>query len=162
MLRGRFVLFPDTCDEHYVENNILDEGEISFLKMIARADVVDIAAGGNWFVGLCGAAFLDTTTLATLVGEPTAAGGYARKAVTRNAGGWPTLGEVNGVNRIRTVTFTWTPAGADYSTTIQRFFLCNVAAGSAGLLMSVSGAFPDPIQLVDAVPFPAAYELYLR
>ena len=161
-MRGQFVIYPDTPRQIIVPNNVLDEGEETFLKMIARASVAEVAAGGDFFVGICGAAFAEDTTLATLVGEPTAAGGYARKAVTRDAVGWPTISEVNGVWRAQTATFTWLPAGAAYDADISRLFLCNVAAGAGGLLFSVSGALPTAITLADGVAFPARYELYLR
>lgn len=161
-MRGRFIFWPDTPHQLIVPNNVLDEGEDTFLKMITQADVADVAAGGNFFVGLCGNTFDETTTLATLTGEPSAAGGYARQAIARNNVGWPTISVVNGIRRAQSLTVTFAAVGANFSTTFQRAFLCNVVSGTVGKLFAVSGALPAAIQVNDGQNFPMRYELYLR
>lgn len=159
---GRFILFPDTPKQLIIENNVLDEGEISFLKMICQDDQTDVPGGSDFYIGLCGAAFDEDDTLATLVGEPSGAGGYARKAVERSNVGWPTIGEINGIKRAQTLTVTWSPSAANYDEPIRRFFLCNVASGTAGLLFSVSGPLPADLTFEDGSNYPVRYELYLR
>lgn len=162
-MKGRFIIHPDTDRQIIVENNVLDEGEIAFLQMIWQARVADVAAGGNFFIGLCGAAFAENTTLATLVGEPTVTNGYARQPIARNTTGWPTVSEVNGIKRAQSALITFTPSGGDFSASIQRMFICNVVSGTAGLLFAVSGALPAAVLITLAGgPFTSRYESYLR
>lgn len=160
-MRGQFKLWLPS-GLLVLPNNVLDEGEESFLKMIVQASVADVAAGGNFYVGMCGLTFAESTTLATLVGEPTVTNGYARKAVTRNATDWPTVDLVGGVRRAATGILTFTASGGNFSVGFSRLFLCNVASGSAGKLFSVSGALPSPIIVTPTTPLPVTYELYLR
>src|SRR6185437_250794 len=86
---GAFICWPDNPDRKIIIPNLLVlEGEKSLLRMIVQAAVDDVAAGGNFFIGLCGLNFGDTTT--TLAGggpagEPSAAGAYARQPVSRDA-----------------------------------------------------------------------------
>lgn len=160
-MRGQYVFWPGTPRELIVPNTLLDEGEESFIKMITQADVGDVAAGGNFYVGLCGSAFAETDTLATLAGEPTVTNGYAREAVTRDATGWPTLLSVGGKWMARTAQIDFTASGGDFSTSIWRAFLCNVASGSSGLLFSVSAALPAAELIENGETLPMHYELHL-
>lgn len=161
-MRGQFVLWPEEDRQIIVPNNLLDQGEEAFLKMIAQDAQGDVAAAANFYVGLMGDTFAEDTTLATLAGEPAVANGYARKAVARTAGGWPTVGVVNGLWRIASGTLTWTGAGGSFSAAIRRAFLCNAAAGTVGKIFSVSGAFPSAITVLDAMALPLRYELFAR
>lgn len=160
---GRFVWFPgDPEREIITPNNVLDQGEESFLKMITRADVSEVSAGGNFYIGLCGAAFTEATVLATLSGEPSTTNGYARQPVTRDAAGWPTIGTINGLWRALTATINFTASGGDFSTAISRAFLTNVVSGTVGRLFSVGGALPAPLLVTNGLTVPVRYELYLR
>ncbi len=163
-MRGIFRFFPGTPQELVVPNSIVDEGEETFLKQICRADTTDVPAGptGKYYVGLCGNTFDETTTLATLAGEPSSTGGYARIAVERDATGWPTLSQVNGVWRAQSKTVTFAASGADFDTAIWRAFLCNVASGTAGRLFGVSGPLPAALTVLDGNSLPLTYELYLN
>lgn len=161
-MRGLFRFWPDTPKEVQIHNNFLTEGEEAFLKMIFQAATGDVAVGGNFYIGLCGVNFANTDTLATLGGEPSAAGGYARIAAIRSAVGWPSVAKVGGVWRAKTGTLTFAASGANFSTSIRRAFLCNVASGSGGKLFSVSGALADPILVLDGASLPMIYEAYLR
>lgn len=161
-MRGQFVFWPDSDREVVVPNNILDEGEEAFLKMIAQAHTGDVNAGANYYVGLMGDTWAEDTTLATLAGEPSNAGGYARKAVARNSTGWPTIGVVNGIWRAATLLLTWAPSGADFSVAVRRAFLCNASSGTVGKLFAVSGALPSELEMEDGSSYPMRYELYAR
>jgi hypothetical protein len=161
-MRGRFILNPSMPDEQAIWNNIVDEGENDFLQMIFQGNNTILAAGANFYVGLMGAVFSETTTLATVSGEPSGAGGYARQAIARNAGDWPTIGDVNGVKRILSKVVTFTATGADYSIAFSRMFLCNVSSGSAGRLFAVSGALPAPVSILNGQSKQMQYECYLR
>lgn len=160
-MHGQFVIYPGTDLEQVIPNNFLDEGEEAFLKMIAQGSVADVAAGGNFYIGLCGDVNDDTLTLATLTGEPAVSNGYAREAVTRDATGWPTISQVNGAWMARTAEVTFAASGGDFSTSIWRAFLCNVASGTSGKLFSISGKLDVAKLITDGTSFPMHYELFL-
>lgn len=162
MLHGQFRFFPETLKEIIIPNLITDEGEESFLKMIMQADVIDVSAGGNFFLGLCQETPGETDTLASMTTEPTSAGGYARQSFARNTTGVPTVEQVNDAYRAISLTLTFTASGADFSRAIQRAFLCNVASGASGILFSYSGLLPNPLTILDGESFPVKYELFLR
>ncbi len=161
-MRGQFVFFPGTVKEFIVPNLITDEGEKAFLEMIMRANIADVSAGGNWFLGLCEETPGETDTLATITTEPTSAGGYARQSFTRDATGVPTVEKINDAFRAVSVQITFTASGADFSRTIQRAFLCNIVSGTSGLLFTYSGLLPNPLLVVDGDSLPVKYELFLR
>lgn len=167
-MRGQFrfsqndangILIPGS--EVVVPNTIPNEGEDEYLKMIMRADVSAVASGGNFYMGLCDQAPLETDQLADITTEPTiGVGSYARQIITRDATGWPTLDRVEGVGVIRSTVETFAASGADFSAQISRAFLANVASG-AGLLFSYSGALTTPITVVDGSSINVQYELFL-
>lgn len=160
---GVFTIIHPRLGRVRLPNILVEEGEQSFLKMIARADVADVAAGGNFFIGLSGVAITPTDTLATLSGEPGVVNGYAREAVTRNSAGWPSLSQVNGLWRIATSTISFNASGGDFDANISRAFLCNVSSGSAGLLFAVSAALLTPLTITVAnSPFDVVYELFAK
>lgn len=141
---------------------ITDLGGESLLKMILRGTTTDVAVGGNFYLGLCNHIPSDGDVLSSIVGEPTAAGGYARKAIERDATGFPTISAVNGVFRGRSKTVTWTPSGANFSGPVTRAFLCNAASGTVGLLFSFSGPLFASLTMLDGVPYPVVYDLYVK
>lgn len=161
-MRGQFIFNPGTPQEIIVPNIITDEGELSFLKMIGRADVADVASGGDFFMGLCEEVPADDDTLASITTEPSAAGGYARQAISRDAIGWPVIGAVGDANRLQSITANFAASGADFSRTFQRAFLCNVVSGTVGLLFAYSGLLPSPVTVLNGETHSAKYELYLR
>lgn len=142
-----------------IPNTVLDQGEEDFLKILFQGNNSIVAAGGNFYIGLCGAAFSEDTTLSTLSGEPTV--GYARVAVTRDGTGWPTIEQVSGAFRALSDEVTFTATG-NWDTPIYRAFLCNAASGTSGRLFAVSGALVIPRQLLDTETFDISYEFYLR
>lgn len=159
-MRGGFrFFFPN--ESVFVPNMITNEGEEAYLKMLMQADDTDVAAGGNFYIGLCNHTPDEADTLADITNEPGAAGGYARQAITRDITGFPTIDFVSGVGRAVSALVSFAAAGADYSTAITRAFLCNAAAGSVGVLFSYSGALAAPLLIPDGGAYPVRYELYL-
>jgi len=161
-IHGQFVFYLPEHEPIIVPNTITDEGEQSFLKMIGRADVADVAAAGNFYVGLCSEIPDDADTLADIATELGAAGSYARQPISRDATGFPNLIAAAPAYKLQSLQVDFTASGADFSTTFNRAFLCNVLSGTVGVLFAYSGALPDPVQVVDGVTFPMRYELFLR
>lgn len=160
-MRGAFRFFAGTPDEVVLPNNLIAEGEKDFLKMIFNDDHSVVAGGGSFYLGLMGATFDKvTSTLATITGEPSAAGGYARISITRDATGFPTFTQVNGVWKAVSKQVSFTATGADFSVSWSRVFLCTVASGTSGHLLSVSNAYTTPITILNGVSFPIVYEFY--
>lgn len=161
-MRGQFRCNLPGIGEFIVPNIVTDQGEEDFLKMIWQADVAIVAAGANFFIGLCSETPGETDTLADITTEPTSAGSYARLPFARNSTGVPTITQVNDAFRALTLEIIFTPSGADYSRTFQRIFITNVVSGTAGRLFAYSGLLPNPILLLDGVAFSIKYESYLR
>lgn len=161
-MRGQFVFWPETERQLVVPNNIMDEGAESFLKMIGQDDQTDVAAGADFYIGMCGKPFTTSDTLATLAGEPSGAGGYSRKAVSRDNVGFPSITQENGIWKMQSKVVNFVAGGADFSVSIWRTFLCNVGAGTAGKLFAVSGPLQAAHLVVDGETFPVRYEIFLR
>lgn len=160
-LHGEYTLWPDDPDKRIVlKNNIPQEGQQTFLKMMVQADNTVVNAGANFYVGLKDATFDPTVGLAAITGEPSATGGYARQAIPRDSGHWPTVTLINGVYRIQSVSVNFTASGADFSTPVSRFFLASVVSG-AGKLLSVSAALAAPLLITNGLSVPVQYTLYL-
>lgn len=161
-MKGRFQITLPSGEIITVPNIITSQGEESFLKMITRADVAEVAAGGNWYIGLCEEIVDKVDTLVGITTEPTGAGGYARKAVERDATGWPTIAVSGPSFRALTKQVDFAASGANFSRTFTRLFLTNVASGTAGRLFAYSGALATPLLVLDGQTHSARYELYLR
>lgn len=161
-MRGQFVLFPNTDRQIIIPNRVVNEGEDSFLRMIFQGNVVDVALGGNFYVGLCEEVPDEEDLLSTITTEPTSAGGYAREALTRDATGWPTVQLVNTDYMVESKTVTFTASGADFSRSINRLFLCNVLSGTGGKLFAYSGPLANSLTLLDGESLPLKYQFFLR
>jgi hypothetical protein len=144
-----------------VFNTVPNEGEREFLRMIARADVSKVAAGGNFYIGLCDQIPTETDLLTSITTEPGATGGYARQPISRDNTGWPTELSVNEHQGIRSATATFSASGADFDTAFSRAFMCNVLSGTAGILFSYSGALLNSMLLIDRQSFSMQYEMFL-
>lgn len=155
-MHGDFKLFPNTGDEVVLHNFIPSEGGQTLLRMILWDDHSVVVGGGNFYIGLMGAAVDFTTTLATLAGEP-AGNGYARQAVLRSNAGWPTETQNNNVWHTQSQTVTFTASGP-YNVTVQRVFICSVLSGTVGKLIAISAPFPTPFQVDVSTPLPVAYD----
>lgn len=166
-MRGQFVLhdksgllIPDR--KLILPNTIPNGGEIAYLKMIARADVADVSAGGNFYIGMADQVPAETDVLADITTEPTSTGGYAREAVTRDATGWPTQTDISGFNYIQTKEVTFAASGADFSRAFSRLFLCNAASGTTGVLFGYSAALSTPLTITDGLSINVVYQLFLN
>ena len=147
-----------------IPNQITLEGAEALLKMALQAATGDVAAGGNFYVGLCRmvAEPLITYTMTDVSNEPTSAGGYARQATTRDATGWPTLLTVNNVKLIRTKTLTFTASGADFDEAHNRLFLTDELTGTAGVLYAISGKRAVNQDILDGTSLDAFYQIGWR
>lgn len=160
MIFGRFIHKRTGL---ILPNRIVNEGEQAFLRMLMRGDNTYVAGGGNFYVGMTSGAVAQTDTLTEItVNEPTAAGGYSRKAVTRDGTGWPTEGISNNVRYIKSLQIDFTAAGADFDKSITRLFICTAASGTTGTLFAVSAALATPLTVLNASTESFFYELYLR
>ena len=141
---------------------IVTEGEEALLKMLFQGDNTIVAAGGNWYLGLCEQTPAKGDDLTSITTEPTSAGGYARIAIARNTTDFPTanIGQISGETRILSILKTFSAVGADFSRTFDRAFLCNVASGTAGILFCYSGQYSSPIQLLNGQSQDIQFEFY--
>lgn len=159
-MRGQFTVHLPEGDL-IVPNQVVSEGIESFLKMIFNASTADVAGAGNFYIGICGSTVSSADTLASISNEPSASGGYARQAVTRDATGWPTISKVNGIWRAKSAIVNFAATGADYSQTLTRLFLTNAASGAVGKLFAYSAALLSPFTITDGSSYPASYEFFL-
>lgn len=141
-------------------NRVTDEGEQEYLKMIFQ-NVSQIAGGGNFYVGLCNQTPAEGDGLTDISTELAVTNGYSRKAITRNAAGWPTLTTINGHTVLRSGTVTFTASGGDFSASFTRAFLTDQASGTAGVLYAYSGALTVALTLLDGQSFQMQYETFL-
>lgn len=141
---------------------IVTEGEEALLKMIFQDDDTIVAGGGNWYLGLCEQVPVKGDTLSDITTEPTSQGGYARIAIARNSTDFPTanIGQVGGETRILSLVKTFSAVGDDFSRTFDRAFICNVASGSAGILIAYTGQYSSPILLLDGNTQDVQFEFY--
>lgn len=172
-MRGQFKFWlpehgdPDAKRELIIPNTVVNTGENAFLQMLMQGNNTIVAANSNFYIGLCGLnlnaqGVLDkTVTLATLAGEPTNAGGYARQAVQRSTSGFPVLTQINGIWKATSAVVNFTASGANFSTLVYRAFVCSVVSG-AGTLFAVSAQLPTPQLIANGQTFPVQYEFYLN
>jgi hypothetical protein len=159
---GRFLIFDSEGKLiEAVDNTLTDEGREEYLKMMFQASTSVVSAGGNFYLGLCGLSVTDADTLASIAGEPTATNGYARVACTRDATGFPTVSQVNGVWRAQSKPLTFAASGGNFSTSVRRCFLCNAASGSTGKLFGYGGALTSALQINNGQSYSIQYEFYL-
>lgn len=171
-LNGVFVFdFPRSVVERCkiaphleIPNMVVSQGREQFLRGICANESMGLTGGPptNFHLGLCNQTPDLADTLVDLTTELTAAGGYARQAITRDSVGWPTFDTVSGINRARSKILTFTASGADFSGAFSRAFLCSVASGTVGNLFAVSGALTVPVTLLNGESFQLRYELYFN
>lgn len=141
-------------------NNYTTLGAQSILREQYRGE--SVWGGTTLYVGFCDEAFDPDMTLADITTEPTAAGGYARAPLVCNTTDWPTSDLVNGIPRIKSKTLNYAASGADFSAAFSRLFLCTVASGTSGLLLSLSAALNTPLLIEDGSDEDVQYELYMK
>lgn len=136
------------------------EGEEALLKMLFQGDNTIVAAGADFYLGLCNQIPVKGDVMADISTEPTVTNGYARKAIVRSAIGFPTIEQVNNETRIVSIVLDFAAAGGDFSASFTRAFLCTDAAGLAGTLFAYSGAYSSPILLADGQNQQLKFEFY--
>lgn len=157
-MRGGFWL-PER--KLFVPNILVEEGRTSFMKMIMQGNNIDLPAGNNFFVGLCGETGVDAqATLVSISDELSTINGYARQPFARSAAGVPTLDVVNGQAHTRSAIVTFTASGGDFSGPYSRFFVCNVVSGTSGILYSFSAQIVPAIIITNGNSEQIQYDLY--
>ena len=116
---------------HDALNNLADEGEISVLETYLRGS----AAPGTFYIRLYGVTPVDTSTLATLTGEP-AGSGYAAATVFRTTGtnGWPNMALAAGDYTASSGTFSFTCTSGSWGP-VTYATLTTVGTGTLGGLL---------------------------
>jgi hypothetical protein len=114
-------------EQPWQQNELANEGESDMLDVYFRNATVPT----GFYIGLLNSTPIDTTTLATMTGEP-ATGGYARKAVARSTAGWPTLALDAGDFRADSAAVTFTASGGTIGPVIYVFLCTNAATGTSG------------------------------
>jgi hypothetical protein len=145
-----------------IKNTLTVQGQQAMLRNLMRGEAfVPFSGTGTFFIGLCGINFDPTFTLASIVGEPAVANNYARQAINRDIPSW-TMTVVNNVTIMRGSVLNFTAVGGNYSLSIRRAFLCNVNAGTGGVLFAISGPLQVDTLITPTAPLPVQYELHLR
>lgn len=111
----------------FTPNALADEGEQDILAVYLRAGT----APTTFYLGLLNSTPTDTTTLATMTGEPSG-NGYARQQITRDNTGWPTLALDTGDYRAVAATKTFTASGGTIGPVTYAFLCTNAATGTSG------------------------------
>ena len=158
----RFSFPTNPLQEDFVLPNIVvQEGEDSFLKMIFQNNDTIIAGGANFYLGLCNQIPAQLDSLASITTEPGLVGGYARKPITRDAVGWPTIDVVNDRKRIISKQVTFVAGGTAFDTAFSRAFICNILTGSVGILFAYSAALDAAVTLLPGQTFDLQYEFFV-
>lgn len=156
VVRGRFIHKNSGI---ILPNNLMNLGAELLLKMLFQNE--SIGGGGNFYVGLCSDVFTGKgMDLTDIVGEPSVTNGYARITLALNATDWPNPVTTNDVTKIASKTITFTGSGGDFSTSISRMFLSNVASGTAGVLFAISAALDLPLLVENGVGEDFTYEFF--
>lgn len=148
MFRGEFI----RGDGLVIPNNVTKVGARTLLAAALRNTVPVFT------VGLVNAQPDPDLTLSDMV-EPSVAGGYARKPVTRDEAGWPVMGELNGEPYFETAPLVW-EATAAYSESVRRLALFN-----GNDVLALSGAMPNDLLIDENTNLPNRtfkYRLYAR
>lgn len=121
-------------------------GRQNYLQLLFRGvDSVAVGAGGNMYLGLCAAVPADDLTLADIVEPTIGTNGYARKAVTRDSTGFPTVDLVSGEPYIETADLVWAAVGGNYDQAITRLFLTPEATATTGEVWALGAAAAAPV-----------------
>lgn len=149
MFRGEFT----RGDGVRIPNNLTVFGIESLLHMALRGvDGTLVAAGGNFFVGLCGGVPDASLTPVSLAEPSLGVGGYQRVAVTRNTVGWPTSGNVNGEPFLTTGWLEWAASGVPFDQPIQRLFICASGLATLAPVIALSAPLPAPYVIGPSTP----------
>lgn len=140
-----------------IKNTLLQTGASWFLRTMFRGEAVLPA---TYYLGLTNVAYTFTSSLADInVGEP-AGHGYARQPLVKNTVDW-TVQSVNGVMQALSKVAAFT-ASSDWDKTWNRMFICDVSAGTAGNVLSLSGPAPAPRTVLNGQGPSIQYQYFLR
>ena len=136
-------------------NLITYDGQLALLQKIF-AESGGLYSGGNarttLYIGLCDTVPSRALELSGVTTEPEATvGGYERKAwqIGRSASD-NTFRRRNDFAVIDGPVITFEASGADFSRTVRRFFMTTASdTTDTGILISVSGPLPEPVQIAD-------------
>lgn len=120
-------------------NALVDEGEQSILRAYFLNDNNPPWNVDRFFIRLCNDTILESDTLATIVGEPEAAYGYAAVQINRDASadGWPTIELDSGDWRVVSKVVTFTASGGTIGP-VSTAFLATTSDNS-GRLIAING-----------------------
>ena len=130
-LRGEFI----RGDGLVIPNNVTLAGK----QMMLAAALRNIVP--TFFIGLVDA---EPAAAIDLAGkEPSPAGGYARKPVSRDKIGWPGDGVLNGQPWVESDWLEWAAVGVKYDKIVRRLALMS----DAGLVYALSAAMPEDLEI---------------
>lgn len=156
---GYFTEFVKGKEQPRIKNTLVATGALWFLRDIFRKETTLLP--DIYYIGLTGASYtFDGATLTSLAALEPSGHGYARIALNRDTTDW-SVQEVNGVMQAlsKIVTFT---ASSDWDKTWLRAFICNVASGTSGSVIAVSGPAPAARTVLSGAGPSMRYEYYLR
>ncbi len=136
------------------------DGETALLQMLLQGNNAIVAAGANFYLGLCNQTPVKSNVMGDISTEPLVANGYARQAISRDTTGFPTIEQINNETRAVSLTLTFAASGGNFSTSFTRAFLCTDASGLTGTLLAFSGAYASPILLADGQSQQVKFEFY--
>jgi len=130
-LRGEFI----RGDGLVIPNNVSLAGKQMMLTAALRNTVPAFS------VGLVDA---EPAAVVDLAGkEPSAAGGYARKPLTRDVAGWPGMGVLNGQPWLESDWLEWAAVGVKFDKIVRRLALI----GAGDVVYALSGAMPEDLEI---------------
>jgi len=135
MLRGEFRFKNGLV----VPNNITTAGVQTILAAALRNTVP------TFFVGLCSAVYQPDLQIEDIVEPTIATNGYARLAVTRDAVGWPSDGQVNGEVYFESLDLVWEAVDGPFDQPVTRMFICSDSDAATGDVFCLSAALPDDL-----------------
>lgn len=142
-----------------IPNNITTVGVQAILGAALRNTVP------TFWVGLCSGVYEPGLRIEDLQEPTIAVNGYARLAVTRDAIGWPSDGQVNGEVFFETLNLVWAAAGGPFDKSVTRMFICGTEAGVNGDVYALSAALPDDLTIdvtTNVTDRTFKYRLYAR
>ena len=141
-----------------IPNNVTKFGAASILAAALRNAVP------TFWVGLVDGV-PDANLLIENLQEPAFTNGYARIQITRDAGGWPVSGEVNGEPFLESDWLTWAAVGGNFSKSIRRMMIVTDSVATTGNVFALSAALPALRQITPTTAEANRkfkYRLYLR
>jgi len=144
----------------------MKEGRAALLSLALRGnDTVPVAAGGNFYAGLCNTIPSDDVSYASLEEPTIGTNGYSRIAITRDDIGFPVIGEDNGEPYIESKPLIFVPTGSGFDKAVTRCFIGLEQTALIGNIYSLSAPLPAALTLLastDVAFRTFTYRLYMR